>query len=310
MRHAIGIDLGGTTTAVGLVAEGGELLAFERFPTKADGGPERWTARVRQAADSLEGPAAQAVGAGSPGPLDLAAGAIVKAANLGWRDVPLKTLLEDAFSLPVAVDNDAVAATVGEWWAGAGRGAGDLVGVTLGTGVGGGLILGGAVVRGARGIAGHLGHVIVEAGGRRCTCGNEGCLEAYVSAPALVARCLQMLEGGGASVLNADESLTARRLAEAAEGGDALAAEVFREAAGYLAVALTSVAVLVDPEVFVISGAVAGAGEVLLTPLRQSMEKLNFHGLQPAPRIVAGELGVKAGVIGAAGIALRAPTSE
>lgn len=308
----LGIDLGGTSTGVGIVTSLGKLEESVSFPTEARGGPEQAVRAIGAAARDLlarhDGKVAL-VGVGAPGPLDIRTGVVIEMPNLGWKNVPLRAMLEEEFGLVTHLDNDANAAAFGEYWVGAGRGARLLVCFTLGTGVGGGIVLDGAVLRGASGAAAEFGHMLIEPSGRKCSCGKSGCLEAYASATAIAARARERLEMRRDSTLRdltaRDPSLlTSKLVAEAAGKGDVLALEIIEETARYLAVGISNVMNVLNPDAVVVGGGVMGAGDLLLGPLRDFVRELTFDVQYRDARIVAAALGGEAGIVGAAGIAL------
>lgn len=305
-----GIDLGGTSITVGIIDDDGNTLVSDNFPTEAPSGPVAIIGRIAErtkrlgAQQGLSFEEVVAVGVGSPGPLDLATGTVILTPNLKWENVPLRDMLAERLGKPVVVRGDAVAATFGEWWAGAGKPYQDVVGLTLGTGVGGGIVLAGRLHEGFRGIGGHIGHMIIVAGGRRCGCGNLGCLEAYASATGIVGRTQEALAKEPDSMLHGFEKpLTAKKIFEAAQEGDKLALHIFKETAWYLAVAINSILNVLNPEAVILMGAVANAGELLFRPLRDHVKDMAFPGIYESTKILKGELGVLAGVVGAAGIA-------
>jgi glucokinase len=308
----VGIDLGGTSVAVGLVTPAGGLLECGEFPTEAGRGPEHVVQnigrRVRSIAKSSDVPISLA-GIGAPGPLDTATGMIVEMPNLGWRNLPLREMLHRELGFPVFLENDANAAAYGEFWVGAGAGSRCLVGLTLGTGVGGGIVIGGEVFRGVSDAAAEFGHMIVEIGGRRCGCGKSGCLEQYASAAAVARRAAELVAAGGSSLLadltGGDVSLvTSEMVCRAAGEGDCLAGRVIAEAVSTLAVAVSNIVNALNPDTVVIGGGLAGAGDLLFGPLRAQVADLTFEVQCRAMHIVPTALGRCAGVIGSAGLAL------
>jgi glucokinase len=249
------------------------------------------------------------IGIGTPGPLDLERGIVIDAFNLGWRDFAIRDRLGERVGLPASLDNDANCATWGEFWQGAGRGARSLVGLTLGTGIGGGIVLDGRLIHGASSTAGELGHMTIEFNGRRCKCGNYGCLEAYASGPNIAARAREGIEAGAESLILGlvDENpdmITAVTVYDALMQGDAYANEVMRETAKILGAGVANIVNVLNPEVVVIVGGVTRAGEHLFAPLRSEVRRRAFKIAQRACRIVPGELPDDAGVIGAAGLFL------
>jgi glucokinase len=316
-RWIIGVDIGGTNTVVAAVPfEGGEALFVNSLPTEPERGWQAVVARVAQMVSEtvsrLDGERGVGrgdivgVGIGSPGPLNREKGVVVTTPNLGWKNLPLRDLVSEAVGFEATLDNDANCATFGEWWLGAGRPYRNLVGITLGTGIGGGLILEGELVHGASDAAGEIGHTTVEFTGRKCKCGNYGCLEAYCSGPNIAARAREGIEAGIESVLvklvdgNLDR-ITAATVYEAAVLDDEYANEVMTETAKVLAVGLANVINLLNPEAIVIAGGVTRAGEHLFDPLRSEVRRRAFRTASDACAILPAALPETAGVIGAAG---------
>ncbi|NJD20263.1 MAG: ROK family protein [Gemmatimonadetes bacterium] len=318
----VGLDIGGTNVVVGLVpARGGRPAALCTRSTPTLGGQDKvvgeLAALVNEVIDTGLGAVGDpdgevlGLGIGTPGPLDLEGGIVLDAFNLGWKDFPLRDALGDAVRLPVILDNDANCATWGEYWQGAGRGARSLVGGTLGTGIGGGVILEGKLVHGASASAGEIGHMSIDFHGRRCKCGNYGCLEAYAAGPNIAARAREGLEAGAESVLTALvegdlERLTAATVYEAILKGDAYAGEVMLETAKILGAGVANIVNVLNPQVVVIVGGVTRAGHYLFNPLRAEVRRRAFKIADLACKIVPGELPETAGVIGAAGLFLAA----
>src|SRR5690606_3625658 len=206
----LGVDLGGTNIVVGAMpADGSRMWAVRAEPTRAEEGADRVIERiVRLVEDAITTTMRETgiarrdfvgIGIGAPGPLDRETGVVLTTPHLGWTDVPLRDRVTDAIGLPGALDNDANCATLGEWWIGAARGSRHALGLTIGTGIGGGIVIDGAIYHGASGIAGELGHTSIDTIGRRCKCGNYGCLEAYASGPAIATRAREALDGQEAS---------------------------------------------------------------------------------------------------------------
>ena len=305
----VGIDLGGTNFGIGLVKPSGELVASVNCETRIERGHEDIIDRIAQETIALwerEGYSREdilEVGIGSPGPLDLKAGTVITTPNLKWVNVPLRDMMAERLKLPVTIDNDAVSATFGEFWVGAGKPYNDVIGMTLGTGVGGGIILGGRIHHGAQDIAGHVGHMVIQMDGRQCGCGNRGCLETYASATGIVASTAELLMTGRPSQLRTVDRLTSKRVYEAAAKGDELALQIFDRTGYYLAVGINSLLNVINPEAVILMGAVANAGDVLLNPIKQYLKKMCFPRIYEETRILRGTLGEMAGVIGAAGFA-------
>lgn len=317
-RWVVGVDIGGTNLVVGTVpAQGGAPEGLRTRATDPSRGPDAAVADVVRMAEAsitetLERYGGSrddviGVGIGCPGPLDLDHGVVVETPNLGWRGYPIRDRIADGLGLPGALDNDANCATYGEWWMGAGRGAECLVGVTLGTGIGGGLMLGGRLVQGASGCAGEIGHMTIDLNGRRCACGNYGCLEAYASGPNIAARAREGIEAGSASVLTdlvdgEPSRITALTVYEALVAGDVYAHEVMLETAKFLGAGVANLVNVLNPDRVVLVGGVTRAGEHLLAPLRTEVRRRAFDWAARACSIVPGELPETAGVIGAAGV--------
>lgn len=314
MRFIVGIDLGGTNIVAGCVAEDGSMIHGVRsVPTGAEEGPDAVVRRIirtaQEAIADLEGavPGAEVIGAGcgSPGPLNTRTGLVLLTPNLGWVDMPLRQRLSDGLRLRTALDNDANCAVLGEWWRGAARGTSIALGLTIGTGIGGGIIIGGKLFHGASDVAGEVGHMTIDANGRRCKCGNYGCVEAYASGPNIAMRAIESLESGSASSLPSYvggdlRQITAQVVYQAAQAGDALALEVVRETAKFLGAAVGSLINIFNPEAVVIMGGVTLAGESLFEPLRREVSRRAFKPAVQVCRIVPGELTGVAGVYGAA----------
>ena len=315
-RYIVGVDLGGTSINVGVVPyDGGEVLGRRSMPTDSDHGAkfvvDRMVEMIRGSmADATEAGGIPedgiiGIGLGSPGPLDRKTGTVIETPNLGWRNFPLRDLIANSIGLPAELDNDANCATIGEWWMGAGKGTRSLIGVTLGTGIGGGIVLDGKVYHGAADAAGEIGHMTIDSTGRKCKCGNYGCLEAYASGPAIAARAIEGLETGEPSMLpslvDGDLSrVTAETVYEAIIAGDLYAKEVMRETARFLGAGLANLINLFNPEMVVISGGVTRAGEHLFEPLRAQIRRRAFRHAEETCKIVSSSLGGLAGVIGAA----------
>ena len=317
-RWILGVDIGGTNLVVAAVPfAGGEIAAIRTRPTRPDRGADAAVEDIGSMAREVVADASPhggiadfvGVGIGCPGPLDLDAGSIVSTPNLGWDGYPIRDRVAAAVGLPASLDNDANCATYGEWWQGAARGLTSVVGVTLGTGIGGGLITEGLLVRGASGSAGEIGHMTIHLEGRRCGCGNRGCLEAYASGPNIAARAREGLEAGSTSILgdlvDGDLSrITAATIYDALVRGDAYAHEIMRDTGRYLGVGIANLVNLFNPEMVVVVGGVTRAERHLFDPLRAEVRERAFASAVDACTIVPGALPETAGVIGAAGIYL------
>jgi glucokinase len=317
MRHILGVDIGGTNIVVGAVAEdGSRVLGVREDATHPEEGADAVIARIgRLCRESMaeaerEGGVKAAkiagVGIGAPGPLDRKQGMVLITPNLGWRDFPLRQRVSDELGgLPAQLDNDANCAVYGEWWLGAGRGSKYLIGVTIGTGIGGGIVVDGKLYHGTSDAAGEFGHTTINTTGRRCKCGNYGCLEAYASGPAIAARAVEGIEVGAETRLpeyvGGDLSkVTAQTVYQAAHDGDDFAREVVRETAQFLGAGVANFVNIFNPDTVVVLGGVTAAGDRLFVPLREEVKRRAFKPAVDHCKIVPGALPGTAGVVGAA----------
>ena len=314
--YVVGVDMGGTKILAAVINAKGEIVQQAKRATKPKKGPEevieRITRCIREAIDSAELKPSQirAIGIGSPGPLDPETGVIIFAPNLGWSNVPLKAKLEANLSIPTFVDNDVNVGTLGEYAFGAGQGVKNLVGIFVGTGIGGGIILNGKLFHGVNKTAGEVGHMIVEVKGPRCGCGNFGCLEAVASRTAIT-RDLQkaILKKGKKSKLtelnggNLD-LIRSKAIARAVKHGDKPTIKVVQRAAKYLGISVASIVHFLNPEMVVLGGGVVEAmGDSLLDPIRHAAAEYALPTTMDGVQIVAATLGDNAGVIGASVLA-------
>ncbi len=317
MRYIVGIDVGGTNIVAGTVAEdGSEVIGLVSEPTVPEQGADAVVTRIVKLARASmaearrDGKEVVGVGIGSPGPLDTRRGVVLLTPNLGWTNMPLRDRIGGALGLPATLDTDANCAFLGVWGRGAARGADYVVGLTIGTGIGGGIVLGGQIYHGASDIAGEVGHMSIDSTGRRCKCGNYGCLEAYASGPAIVARAIEGVEAGAETALpqyvGGDLGrLTAQVVYEAAHDGDAFALEVVRDTAKFLGAGVANLLNIFNPQVVVICGGVTLAGARLFLPLQSEVKRRAFKPAVDACRIVPGALPGTAGVYGAAAVFLQ-----
>ena len=315
-RFIIGVDLGGTKIFAGALSQDGDRTSGMRsIATQAELGAEGVVDRIvglieGVILDTINETGARrkdfiGIGVGAPGPLDREKGLVVVAPNLGWRDFPLRDRIQDRLGLPATLDNDANCATVGEWWLGAARGGRNVVGITIGTGIGGGLIIDGNLYHGSSDVAGEIGHTTIDVNGRHCKCGNYGCLEAYASGPAIATRAREVLvREDTASMLPSIvdgqlDRITAELVYDAAKKGDGLANEIVRDTARYLGAGIATLLNVINPDVVVVAGGVTRAGEALFAPLRAEVRRRAFRPAVQAARIVPAELPGTAGVVGA-----------
>jgi glucokinase len=312
----VGVDVGGTSIKGGVVDDSGRPQSAVTLPTEAHRGQEfgleRICETVRQAvtAAELRLDQIEAIGVATPGTMDLKAGIILDPPNLKpWQNVPVRQYVHDAFRLPTAFQNDANAAAYGEFWVGAGKDVHSMVLYTLGTGVGGGIIIGDLVVEGEHSHGAELGHVRIDLSNpRQCSCGRWGCLEAYASAVAVVKRTREALGAdAGRSSLHAVTQkygqLTAKDIFDAAATGDALAEKIVEDTAFYLAVGATNMMHTIDPDTVVFGGGMIAAGESFLERIRRHIRQLAFPTPAERTQIRYAQLGSDAGFIGAAGCA-------
>jgi glucokinase len=310
----IGVDLGGTNIKTGCFDSEMKLLASTSAPTQADLGPEFVADKiaetisqvVKQCSASMSD--VEGIGIGAPGPSDLKRGIILAAPNLSkFRNVPLRKMIRERIGRPVILENDANAAGYGEYVVGAGRGADDIVFVTLGTGIGSGIIANGQLVHGHGGNAGELGHTIIEVDGRLCTCGQKGCVEAYASATQTVRRALEAIEAGRASSLSAiyrnKGDITAKDIYEQSAAGDGLAKEITEGTAKALGVLCVNILHITEPQKIVFAGGMIAAGDALLSRIRHYFNQYIWSLKPESIEICFASLGEQAGMIGAAALA-------
>jgi glucokinase len=300
----IGMDLGGTNLRVAGVAASGAIAELYREQTLAREGPELVIERIVAAIGCVSarltgsGGSVRGVVLGAPGIISRRAGSVVASPNLpGWHDVPLRDRVAAAIGLPVLLENDANAAAYGEYWRGAGAGCASMVLLTLGTGVGGGLVLGGELWRGADGMAGEIGHISVDPGGRTCRCGNAGCLETYASATGIVDSYRELA--------GIEEAVSAEEVHRRAHEGDANARQSYREAGRSLGLAFAALVNLLNPECIVIGGGVLPAWDLFMPAAEQELRRRAFAAPASRVRIAPAALGDLAGVTGAAGLLWR-----
>jgi glucokinase len=306
-----GIDLGGTNIKIGLLTSEMKVLAQSSCRTESERGFDFVIGQMVAAVRALCGQnhvalaSLRGVGIGCPGPLNLKEGRVIMMPNFpGWRDLPIREALHQAIGLPVVLENDANVAAYGEYRMGAGQGLKSLAMFTLGTGIGGGIVTNGQMVRGETDTAAEFGHIPMDLNGRLCGCGRRGCLEAYCGAPGLVKRFGEAVEDGRRSVLVGQgrkcEDLTAKDIFDAAAGGDALAGEIVDRTAYYLAVACDVVVNIVDPDIIVFAGGMTAAGDLLMKPLEKYARERFFPRPKVQTRLAISRLQGDAGIIGAA----------
>jgi len=311
----LGIDLGGTNLKFGLLDDKLRLVGTMQLPTPASEGFEGVVAQMVRGAgrligrEGIEPKRVKAVGIGAPGPLKISEGIVVAMPNIpGMENAPLGERLGDELGMPAVLENDANAAALGEYLCGAGKGSGNMVLLTLGTGIGSGIIVEGKILHGSHEMGGEMGHTIIVPDGEQCNCGQKGCLERYCSATYMVMRARRRLEGGQIRSALSDipggiSELTARDIHRACVNGDAFAREVWLEAIHYLAIGCVNICRILDPDKIVLGGGMTAAGDDLIVPLRESVACLHWSITPLRTAVEIASLGNDAGVIGSAGAA-------
>jgi len=310
-KYVFGVDVGGTTVKIGYFDLEGNVLDKWEIPTRTEDGGKNILPDVAQsikdkmAENGIAQEEVAGVGAGVPGPVD-GEGHVDVAVNLGWKDVQVRDELQNLLGVPAMAGNDANVAALGEMWRGGGLGCKNLVAVTLGTGIGGGIIIDGKLLTGADGAGGEIGHIhIVDDEPNACGCGNHGCLEQYGSATGVVTLAKRRLaKDDKASVLR-DGELSAKAVFDAVKAGDEVVIDIAKEFGEILGKGLGMIASVVNPEMFVIGGGVSKAGEVLFDYIKPSYEKYVFRGSLNT-RFALATLGNDAGIYGAAKLVLDA----
>lgn len=311
-HYYLGIDLGGTDIKLGIVDEDGRIIRSAKTPTHAEAGPEAVLANIAKHAQELigSGQPVRAVGMACPGPLNSKLGIVFETPNLsGWKNVPAARILKEHLNLPIALINDANAAAYGEWWVGAGRDVRSMILFTLGTGVGGGIILDNELYLGIDETAAELGHLIINFNGPKCPCGNNGCIEAYAGAKAIRREVKKaFLEGVQTKIQipeGAEDDFGARVVYDAAVAGDPFAIELFQKVGEYLGCAAASMINALNPEMIVYGGGLSNAGDFIFEPLRRTALANSFETPGKRAKIVQATLGNDAGMIGAAALARK-----
>jgi glucokinase len=318
MRKLIGIDLGGTTVKFAILTEKGEIQQKWSIETDIRNEGNNIIPSIVESINhrlNIYGLSANdflGIGMGSPGTVNREKGTVIGAYNLNWSTLkPVKELIEAGTGIPFYIDNDANAAALGESWKGAGEGGANVVFITLGTGVGGGVIAEGNLIHGVRGAAGEIGHIIVDPNGNRCTCGNHGCLETVASATGIVrlARDLSEEFAGESELkwfIDDGQEVTSKTVFDLAKRDDRLAAIVVDKFYFYLGLACANIANILNPEAIVIGGGVSAAGEMLLKGVEEKFLKFAFPQVKTSTKIKLAQLGNDAGVIGAASLVIHA----
>ncbi len=314
-KVAIGVDIGGGSIKLGLVSGNGKVIRREIFATTSVVGRRKLFDLLSAHIEGLLKAARKknlkvaGIGVGAPGPIDVERGFVYFFPNIpGWKNTPLKQWLERRFKLPVHVDNDANAMALAEFLFGAGRGAKNLIALTLGTGVGGGLVINGKLFHGPRYSAAEIGHFVINEDGPRCACGNRGCIETYVGSAHFVREIKRRLKGAQKSLLKkwmvkGRKELTPLLVAQAARQGDRFSKDMWNETGAHLGTALTGLVNILNPEKIILGGGIAQNGSLLFKPFVATLKKKAFPIAARSVKVVRAELGVDAGLIGAAALA-------
>ena len=310
VKNRIGIDVGGTNVKIALVDSNGKIGYSDTIPTRAEMGYEYTVNNMKQAIrdllteTKLSPKDIEGIGFGLPGQVDFKSGIVRLITNIpGWVEIPLAKMIEDEFHIPTRIDNDVRCAALGELNFGAGKSCENLICITVGTGIGSGLIVNGKLVRGASNAAGEIGHIKLQRhDGPICGCGDTGCLAAFASGPSIVAMAEEYIMGGKSTkyreMANGND-ITPFIVAEAAKAGDAVARRIYTKMGEYIGIGLASVVNLLNPEKIIIGGGVAGAGDILFTPLKETLKKRSMKIAGDTVEVVPAQLGNTAGVIGA-----------
>ena len=293
MNKAIGVDIGGTKILSAIIDESGNIVKSLRVPSEGKEGRDKILSHLYEAIEGLISEDIVGIGIGTAGQVDPDSGTIVTATpNLkDWAGTPLKDIIEKKFGLPTYVDNDGNVAALGEWWAGGGRGARCLLCLTIGTGIGSGIVYEGKVFRGAKGVGAELGHMSIKYDGIRCNCGGIGCIEAYASGPAL----MKKLQEKGKPIATPDDVL------RYAESGDIIVLEAIEEIGTLLGYAMVSFINIFNPDIILLSGGVSNLGDFLIRPIRKIVDTYALPGGRDV-KITRATLGENAGVVGASAL--------
>ncbi len=313
----LAIDLGGTKIIAAIISNQGRVITREYYLTLAEEGPQLVIKRTLSAIDRLlslgkiDSSQLNSISIAAAGAIDFGKGLVTLSPNLpGWYDIPLRDLIKEKYRVNTLLINDASAAALGEHRFGAGKGVNNLILLTLGTGIGGGIIINGKLYSGPCGSAGEIGHMTIDVNGPRCSCGNIGCLEMLASGTAVAREAIKRIRQGERSSLTEIvegkiESITAEKVEVAAQGGDSLALEVILKAANYLGVGMVNLVNIFNPEMIIVGGGMAKMGNLLLDPAKQVVRERAFQLPAQAVRIVPAQLGDDAGVLGAAVFAFQ-----
>ena len=309
-KYVIGVDLGGTKISTAISTIEGNILANVVLPTKAEEGEAAVLGRIVQSIDevivgsSTSIDEIEAIGIGSPGPLDAKKGIIITTPNLPFKNYNLVQPLKEKYNIPVYLDNDANAAAIGEYMFGAGKGKNSLVYFTVSTGVGGGAVLDGKVYRGHTSNALEIGHTTVDPNGPRCNCGNLGCLEAMSSGTAIAKKGKEAVSTNVETSLKKHDTVTSYEVFKEAEAGDEVAKDIIDNALTYLGIGVANAIATFDPEMIIIGGGVSKAGDIVFDTVKKVVNKRCFKSMAESCEIVPAGLGSDAGVVGAVALAI------
>ncbi len=313
----LAIDLGGTNVVAAIVSDEGQMAGREHYLTQADEGVESVIKRVFSAVEQLLSAGGMGlsqlhgISVAAAGAIDVRRGLVTASPNLpGWCDIPLRGIIREKYGISTWLLNDASAAALGEYRFGAGRGANNLIYITVSTGIGGGIIINGELYCGSQGSAGEVGHMTIDVNGPRCNCGSVGCWEALASGTAVAREAVRRIGCGEASCLTEIvegrlEDITAEEVGDAARRGDPLALDVIAKAATYLGMGMVNLVNIFNPEMIIVGGGMAKLGDLLLAPAREIVQERAFPLPAQAVRIVPAGLGSDAGVLGAAAFAFQ-----
>lgn len=309
-KYVIGVDLGGTKISTAISTIEGNILANVVLPTKAEEGEVAVLGRIIQSIDevivgsSTSIDEVEAIGIGSPGPLDAKKGIIITTPNLPFKDYNLVQPLKEKYNIPVYLDNDANAAAIGEYMFGAGKGKESIIYFTVSTGVGGGAVLDGKVYRGHTSNALEIGHTTVDPNGPRCNCGNLGCLEAMSSGTAIAKKGKEAVSTNVETSLKKYDTITSYEVFKEAEAGDEVAKDIIDNALTYLGIGVANAMATFDPEMIIIGGGVSKAGDIVFDTVKKVVNKRCFKSMAESCEIVPAGLGSDAGVVGAVALAI------
>jgi glucokinase len=315
LDYFLGVDLGGTKILTAVSDGKGNIKARVKLPTQAEEGQERVLNNIVLSIEKVLQEAGLSkkdivrIGIGSPGPLNTREGIIYENANLPWKNVPIVKLMEDLTGIPVLLENDANAAALGEKWFGAGREADDMLYVTISTGIGGGIIINRQIYHGINDVAGEVGHIIIDPEGPLCGCGRRGCFEALASGTAVNRMGREAVKNQQDTVLkelsgNNPDNINGGMIAEAARMGDKVAQEIWNKAGYYLGIGLTNLLHILNPPLLVLGGGAMKAGDLIIKPMKESLEQFAYESVINSTEIRLAELGDDVGVKGAIAVAI------